>query len=297
MSNSPESKHTEPPVLTIATGSRNRPDYLEKFLDSVIQHTTCTFEIIIGDASESPLEYDDTRVRIIHENPPIGPVRGFNKLMNYATGEYVCYLNDDLEVLPGWSDAVLKVFESNPELDMACVPLMEPDDPDPFVLLYKQIPYAQMGVVRRTVGDSLGWLDERFKNYAPDADFTMRMIDAGKKIAPILGKIVWHHKIDDENRIVMENNAKSDNSELGRIWKPRRFDIRKKFEQNSYRYFSNLGIRFSDTYGCDMLDIPSDPKTENRAPDRPYEITYPRFYRVTETIYRIESFLRSIGKK
>ncbi len=142
-----------------------------------------------------------------------------------------------------------------------------------------------------------GWLDERFKNYAPDTDFTMRMIDAGKKIAPILGKIVWHHKIDDENRIVMGNNAKSDNSELGRIWKPRRFDIQKKFERNSYCYFSNLGIRFSNTYGCDMLDIPSDPKIENPAPDPPYEITYPRFYRVMETIYRIESFLRSIGKK
>ena len=265
-------------------------------LDSVLQHTTHSFEVLIGDASETPLHYDDPLVRIIHENPPVGPVRGFNQLMQYAKGEFVAFLNDDLEVLPGWSEAVVHVFEKNPEVDMACVPLMEPNDPEPFVLLYKQIPYAQMGVVRRQVGESLGWLDERFKNYAPDADFTMRLIDSGKVLAPICSKIVWHHKLEDENRLVMESNAKSDNSELGRIWKHRRFDIRKKFENKSYHLFSHLGIRYSNTYGCDMLDIPASPDTEPTSPIRPYQITYPRFYRVTEAIYRVENIIRSIGK-
>ena len=68
----------------------------------------------------------------------------------------MCFLNDDLEVLSGWSEKVTGIFNEHSEIDMACIPLVEPDDPDPFVLLYKQIPYAQMGVVRRTIGDSLG---------------------------------------------------------------------------------------------------------------------------------------------
>ena len=290
------SDRRDPPVLSIVTGSRNRPDSLRIMINSVLEQTQSPFELLIGDASEKPLNFNDPRVSIFHEYPPVGPVKGFNNLMRKAQGDFVCFLNDDLEVLPGWSEKVTGIFHEHPEIDMACIPLMEPEDPNPFVLLYKQIPYAQMGVVRRIAGDSLGWFDDRFKNYAPDADFTMRLIDSGRKYAPIRGKIVWHYKLEDENRLTMEQNAKSDNGELGRIWKPRRYEILKKFEKNSLQYFSNLNIRYSKTYGCDMLDILPANQINSSTSTRPFSITFPRFYKAKEAFYRLESFMRSIGK-
>ena len=277
----------ETPLLSVLTGTRNRPEILSDMVRSVLEHTKHPFELLIGDASDgSPFECGDPRVRVLQESTPLGPVRGFNKLFRQAQGDLVCWLNDDLEVLPCWSDAVVGVFESYPEVDLVCLPLMEPEDPDPFILLYKQIPYAQMGVIRRDVGDSLGWFDERYQNYGPDIDFTMRFIDSDRRMAPVYGRVLRHHKIEDGNREVMMERAKSDNAKVGRILKPRRYEIRAKFRRTSYHYFSNLGLRYSDSYGCDMLDIPLAPDGNQAPPERPYQVTIPRFQYWLERRFR-----------
>src|SRR5262245_21776834 len=42
------------PLLTVVTGTRNRHDELTRLIDSVIRLTRVPYELIIGDASDSP---------------------------------------------------------------------------------------------------------------------------------------------------------------------------------------------------------------------------------------------------
>ena len=92
------------PLLSLITGTRNRPDGIARFLESVHTHTTSPYEVLVGDASDEPAQIDTAggRVRIFREDPPRGYAAGYNRLLGHARGEVVVLLNDDLELLAHW---------------------------------------------------------------------------------------------------------------------------------------------------------------------------------------------------
>lgn len=247
------------PVLSITTGTRNRPASIERFARSVLQHTTVPFELLVAEASDREPFWscDDARVRVFREDPPLGPVRGSNFLFRQARGAWICFLNDDLEVRPGWGEAVLASIARCPKADLLCIPVLERGDEVPRILLYHGLPYACMGVVRKSAGDALGWYDEGYRFYATDPDLALRMIAAGRWIAPVRGTCVVHDRIADEERASHAAALERDNARLLELWEPRLGALHRRYRRTSFRWFRDLGVSFSEVWNTDALEVPT----------------------------------------
>ena len=174
------------PCFSLVTGTRNRPDAIARMIRSALDHVDASFELLVGDASDRPggFERIDPRVEVIREPEPLGYTRGFNALFRRARGRFVCFLNDDVELPPGWGSALLAATLRHPEVDLFCLPVIERGESAPSILLFMGMPFACMGAVRREAGEALGWFDEGYAFYGADPDLSLRLIASGRRLAP-----------------------------------------------------------------------------------------------------------------
>lgn len=102
MRTSEEASHTAPAVSVIVL-SHDRPDYLAKVLDSIVEQSHPTLEIIVVDnqsrssdeIAQLVLQYEG--VKLIRNSANLGFTGGMNKGIQAASGEYVhCTLDDIL---------------------------------------------------------------------------------------------------------------------------------------------------------------------------------------------------------
>lgn len=265
---------TSAPLLSVVAGTRNRPQCLQRFVGSVLEYTSHPFELLVGDASDRAPRYrsHDPRVRVFDEPEPLGYVRGYNALFRRAAGRFVVFLNDDLEVRPGWSEQVLGTFERSPGVDLACLPMAEPGEPEPFLLLYGDLPYACFGAVRREVGERLGWFDERYRFYAADPDFSLRLLRAGRRLAPVFGAPLFHHRMPGEEREHNRAHFESDNRTLERRWRRRLGAVRRRYLGSCYGEFRGLETRWCQGHRTPALEIPAAPGQSPANPRHPHQV-------------------------
>jgi GT2 family glycosyltransferase len=273
------------PLLSITTGTRNRPDSIARFVRSVLSHTRAPFELLIADASdrESPPELaslvaGDARLRVVREDPPLGPVRGSNALFRRARGRWVCFLNDDLEVVPGWDAAVLAAAERCPRADLLCLPVLERGDTSAKILLYQGLPYACMGALRRSAGEAVGWYDEGYAFYATDPDLAMRLLAAGRGLAPVLGTRVVHERVADAERASHREQLARDNVRLALRWNGHMRELRRRYRRSSYRHFRGLETTFSEVWNTEALEIPLAPAASRRRLRNPHQVDAPGWW-------------------
>lgn len=247
---------------------------------SALDHAGPSFELLVGDASDRPggFERSDPRVEVIREPEPLGYTRGFNALFRRARGRYVCFLNDDVELPPGWGAALLEAIRRHPEVELFCLPLIERGESEASILLCMGVPYACMGAVRREAGEALGWFDEGYGFYAADTDFSLRLIAAGRRLAPARGAHVFHHRADDAQRVSNVAHVERDRARRQRIWHPRRQALRRRYRRSSFRYFRALEERQSPTHRCAALVVPSGAQTSAARPVRTHRVRAPGWW-------------------
>jgi GT2 family glycosyltransferase len=113
------------PHTAVVILNYNTRGFLQKFLPGVLAHSgDC--EIIVAD-NRSP---DDSvafmkefypEVRLIETVENLGFASGYNEVLKQVVADYYILLNSDVEVTPGWTEPLIRLMDSNPDI-AACQP-------------------------------------------------------------------------------------------------------------------------------------------------------------------------------
>lgn len=207
------------PRISIIIPTRDRVDLLRMCISSILERSTYeNYEIIIVDnGSERPetKEYfsiassNNERIKILSKDIPFNYSALNNAGVEIATGDYICLLNNDIEVItPDWMEEMLS-FASQPEIGCVGARLWYPNDTLQHggVVLgiggvaghaHKGLPKENMGyfcrarvhqqfsavtaaclMVSKEIYLDLGGLDELFAVAFNDIDFCIKVEKAG----------------------------------------------------------------------------------------------------------------------
>jgi len=108
-------------LVSVIIATRNRNEYVNRAINSVLNQTYSDFEIIIVDDGSSPpvvIESDDSRIRVIRNEISSGSSAARNIGMRAAKGSYLCLLDDDDYYLPHKIALQLDYLRDNPDVDL-----------------------------------------------------------------------------------------------------------------------------------------------------------------------------------
>lgn len=104
----------------------NRPDFLKKALDSILEQSFQEFEIIIADDSTNEdclnllKQYNDTRIKYFHNQSPLGSPKNWNFAISKSCGEYIKFLHyDDWFIHKKSLELFVTALDENPNSDFA----------------------------------------------------------------------------------------------------------------------------------------------------------------------------------
>ncbi len=199
--------------------TRGRPDYLRVALDSVLpQARAAGVPVLVVDDADAP----DAATREVAAAVTIvsGPARGINGARNAgiaaapAGTEWFCFLDDDVEVHPGWLPALLEAaagtdagfltgpiharFEDHPlrscgreDPPITTFDLGERDTDSP-------VAWGVNMAVSRRVLDQYGPFDERLVNGGDEEELQQR---SGARIRYVAAARVDHRRAGDDARL------------------------------------------------------------------------------------------------
>src|SRR5574339_163308 len=145
------------PELSIVIGTVNREDHLLRFLDSIREHTDIAYELIILNAGDNDFNIPGDDVVVVRENPRLGFAKGYNKGFRLATGKYVVYLNDDVEVTRSWAIEAVRFMDANPWCGLGALYFSESGPMGPFQIRnWLNLIYANFGIISRELGEQIG---------------------------------------------------------------------------------------------------------------------------------------------
>lgn len=201
------------PVISVVSGTYNRLPLLKSMIDSVRADLRgrVDYEIVLVDGGSNDGTLDWARgqddVRLIEQGALLGAIRAFNAGALAARGRYVVLANDDVTFWPRSLLRAMRYLDENP----ACGAVAFADDRyERFKLMMdarhgvQQIRaadgsariYAQVGMVRKWLGDALGWWghnDPIMRNghtYGGDAYLSARLWEFGYSVEAVRGVAV-----------------------------------------------------------------------------------------------------------
>lgn len=214
------------PKVSIVIPTFGLLNYLQACLNSVIKHTTGSYEIIVVDngSRDGTIEFLKTvpQVNLIANGQNLGFSRACNKGLAAAKGEYVVFLNNDTLVIPGWLEALVNCLERDTTLGAAGSKLLYPFTNvvqhagivfierngliEPFHIYYKvrdgysgvnkarqfQAVTGACLMVKKKVTEQIGGFDAAFLNGYEDVDLCLRIREAGWGILYCPQSVVYH---------------------------------------------------------------------------------------------------------
>ncbi len=222
---------SQPPTVSIVIVTYGTGPVVVDCLDAVAAHTGPSHEVIIVDnwdgdtpSPTAALLADSGRlgtggVELVQPGANLGFAGGNNAGARRARGRFLCFLNPDVIVGPGWIEPLLAALE-DPVVGIAAPVLVNTDGSlqEAGQLLYadactaavggpevlagdwsqaftRDIDYASAAcwVMRRTDVDELGGFDERFHPaYFEDVDLALRVEARGQRTRLVAGTPLVH---------------------------------------------------------------------------------------------------------
>lgn len=225
--------------LSIVIPTCDRAPLLADALAAIASRTRCDYELIVVDGASADgtpgvLEQASrslgSRLVVIREQKREGFTKAVNKGFRAATGKYLTWLNDDARPVGDSLDrAVVQLEASPPDVGLLAmfhrcsavrsVAYHATCHGVEFKLMHvRGTLYANFGVGRRDVFARLGYFDERYVFYGGDPDFSLKVWDAGLRVAPAVNSLIDHQEFDDRRREQDRNVGKEDNDRLFAKW-------------------------------------------------------------------------------
>lgn len=203
------------PTISIVVPLYNTPIYqLKDMIDSVLAQSYKNFELCLLDGNsrnknvrEAVKAYakKDARIKYYFSEKNHGIAENTNRAISFSTGEYIGFLDHDDMLAPHALFEIVSLLNSHPEADAVYSdedmlsmyghkrmhPHFKPDfSPD---LLRSNNYICHFFVVRRSIGDELGWLRSGFDG-AQDHDFVLRVSEKTNLIFHI-PKVLYHWRM------------------------------------------------------------------------------------------------------
>lgn len=208
-------------ILSLVTGTLNRPASFQRLLRSIQDNTSVPWELVVSDASDVSYVPTDDNIVVLPERPRLGCTRAYNRAFRAAKGEWVIWLNDDAEVLPGYAETAIRFMETHPQIGLGALHYSE--DGSPFHINSAWgVPYANFGILRRELGNQFGFFDESLIMYGCDNSITFRVLLAGYGVSDIPGTRIIHHSEKDHLRTENQQHRRHDNQVLTKAYMPLR---------------------------------------------------------------------------
>ncbi len=225
--------------LSIIIVNYNTRKLLEKCLESVFKSVgSVKFEVWVSDngsidGSIEMMKQKFPQVKLIENNANLGFSKGNNVAIKQATGKYILLLNSDTEIKPDTLELSLKYMDEHEDVGIMGCKVLLPDGsldqasrrkfPNPwnsFLRLFgfkKFSDYnidspidqemevdAVMGaylLIRKSVIDQVGLLDEEYFMYGEDLDWCWRVKEAGYKVVYYPKAEITHFKYGSSQAI------------------------------------------------------------------------------------------------
>lgn len=204
-------------LFSIVTPSYNRPDFLERLLESICRQTIRDFEVfVIDDASLDQEAYDrvigrfskDINLQYLRNEVNRGAQYSRNRGVAASAGKLIAFVDDDDEWLPGKLERQAALFSSASERLGLVYTWADAVSEETIVLhQYRAVHQGNVlaalldacfipsptVVVRRAAIEKLGGFDESLPS-CQDWDMWTRVAEAGYDIAVVKDVLALHHK-------------------------------------------------------------------------------------------------------
>jgi len=200
------------PLFSLVTPVKDPPlAIIKATVQSVLAQTEPSWEWILADASStgSPASaylveaaHQDARIKLIRLENNLGIVGNTNAGLSKAAGAWVGFLDHDDLLIPTALAEMAKAIQADEQADLLYSdedflsedgsnrhdPHFKPDYCPDFLLSLNYITHFL--VIRRSLGESLGWLRPGFDG-AQDYDFILRAVEKARKVHHVR-KVLYH---------------------------------------------------------------------------------------------------------
>ncbi|GAB5464616.1 MAG: hypothetical protein Kapaf2KO_00520 [Candidatus Kapaibacteriales bacterium] len=226
LNNIGDKKTTELSVIILA---HNNIDFTITCLESLFRTDSIGCEIIVVDNASS----DDTSIYLNNLEDRISSIRNsenlsFSRANNLAAakanGKYLLFLNNDIELIPGWCERLISQFQQNPRTGVVGAKLLYPDNSiqhagivfgkvsDRITTHYHiylghnrydrhvcetrnfQMVTGAFLAIRRELFDSIGGFDEKYIFGYEDLDLCLKASQEGYDVVYNHGIEAYHHE-------------------------------------------------------------------------------------------------------
>jgi glycosyltransferase involved in cell wall biosynthesis len=215
--------------ISIVSGTYNRIDSLKRMVRSVrksLQYPVknlygFSYEIVLvdGGSNDGTQEWckNQSDINLIEHGELKGAVKAFNDGAIAARGKWVILANDDIEFVENSIYESWLLVSDIENLGMGCF-YQNRDKKDwhvegmPVVIDGEQanLPYGQVCIVPKWLGDKVGWWGDYLHTYGGDNELTSKIYELGFKVQPFVDCKIKDHEIDDGLRKINNIEGKKD---------------------------------------------------------------------------------------
>ena len=261
--------------VSIVSGTYNRLSYMQRMVASVRYSVgILPYEIILvdGGSTDGTIKWCEKQpdITIIEQGELLGAVKAFNEGARAARGSYVILANDDIEfvgrsILRSWT-----FMEDYRHVGIGCfyqdrnrqswhvetMPVVDPSGHQ------TALPYGQVCIVHKWLGDYVGWWGDYLHTYGGDNELSANVLELGYEVCPVEGAKIhdFSENVDDELRRI--NKGDPSQGSVGGGGHP---DSAKWYKKWTYRRKTGPRVRLN-------------PVIEKRLPDRRKRFLYAPIY-------------------